>query len=157
MNSKEPEYQYKNPEKIFQKLIDGTVNIRQFYYKKVFHSYDNQEDRISYIDIADLGDLIVKKLRKNNTSEFKQFFNNIESIFIDCDKETSNLLVAGLFESLQKSDIDYYNSFNQWLKPNSKTKWDRIIDFWEGKDWRTTKEERESRKNEMNKILKNRK
>jgi hypothetical protein len=157
MDSKKPEYQYKNHENIFRKLIDGTVNIRQFYYKKIFHSYDSQEDRISYVDIAELGNLVVKKLKKNHTSEFEQFFNNIESIFIDCDKEASNLLVAGLFESLQKSDIDYYNSFNQWLKPNSKTKWDGIIDFWEGKDWRTTKEKRESRKKEIDKILKNKK
>lgn len=153
MESTEPTYQYKESEGIFRKLIDGTVDIRQFYYKKIFHSYDNQEDRLAYIDIADLGTLIVKKLKKNKTSEFEKFFNNIESIFIDSDKDARNLLVAGLFESLQTSGIDYYNSYNKWLKPKSKVEWDSIIDFWEGKDWRTTKDERDERKKEIQKIL----
>ncbi len=143
------EYQYKNPEKIFRKLIDKTVDIRQFYYKKIFHSYNSQDDRLAYIDIADLGILIGKKLKKDKTSEFEQFFDNIEEILSDADYDATNLIVVGLFESLQNSGVDYYNSYDKWLKQISKNKWDGLIDFWEGKGWRTTEEKQK----EIQKIL----
>ena len=53
------------------------------------------------------------------------------------------LIVIGLFEGIQNiggSEIDYYRSFDKWLKNNSLKAWRELIDFWEGDDWRKAAE-----------------
>ena len=53
------------------------------------------------------------------------------------------LIVIGLFEGIQNiggSEIDYYRSFDKWLKNNSLKAWRELIDYWEKDDWRKTAE-----------------
>ena len=158
MKSTEPKYNYENLETVFRKLIENTVDIRQYYYKKIFHSYEHMEERkeSGYNDIGDLALLILKKKRKEETSEFEQFFKNVEVILSGADYDVTNLIVVGLFEGIQNaggSEIDYYKSFDNWLEPNSKKEWDNLIDFWEGTEWRIPKDEREKKEKEIQKIL----
>ena len=57
-----------------------------------------------------------------------------------CDNEVETLLVIGLFEDIQNiagPEGNYYTGFNDWLSPLSKLNWERVIDFWEGIDWRS--------------------
>ena len=61
-----------------------------------------------------------------------------------------------MFEGIQNvggPEIDYYNSFDLWLQPTSKKKWDELIDFWEGKEWRVPNKERNRREKEVKNIL----
>jgi len=49
----------------------------------------------------------------------------------------------GLFEGIQNiggSEIDYYRSFDKWLKNNSLKAWQDLIDLWESDDRRKTSE-----------------
>lgn len=63
------------------------------------------------------------------------FFKKVEEILQTCDSEIENLIVIGLFESIQNiggNQINYYSAYDKWLKPLSKSKWEALIDFWEG-------------------------
>ncbi|MCT8341258.1 hypothetical protein MG296_14420 [Flavobacteriaceae bacterium TK19130] len=158
MNKIEPKYHFNDLELTFRKLIENTTDIRQFYYKKISDPYLNKEERkeSAYNDIVELAFLILRKKRKSDTKEFKQFFCNVEEILSDADYDVKNLIVVGLFEGIQNvggPEIDYYKSFDLWLKPKSKNEWDELIDFWEGKEWRVSDEEREKREKEVKKIL----
>jgi hypothetical protein len=110
-------------------------------YLKEEYKNDNSI-RLNYIDIAEISRLIIAKHEAGQTERFEMFFENVEEILKNCDPEIENLIVIGLFESLQNiggREINYYSAYDKWLKPVSKLKWFELIDFWEGKKWRNSK------------------
>ena len=132
-----------NIDNVFETLI-STDNV----LKEVFDSYikdeykDNKDERLNYFDIAEISRHLIDRLKNRQTENFDIFFDAVENILNDCDTEIENLIVIGLFEGIQNKsgpEINYYTSFDKWLKPVSKAKWDKLIDFWEGKDWRKNK------------------
>lgn len=89
--------------------------------------------------MAELARYLVERFNRNETEKFNVFFEAVELILNSCDAKVKNLIVVGLFEDIQNAggtEINYYTSFDKWLKPMSKAKWDEIIDVWEGRDWR---------------------
>jgi len=93
--------------------------------------------------MADISRFIANKKLSGEVEYFEIFFENVETIFTNADETVRNLIVVGLFEDIQNiggKEIDYYRSFDQWLKPNSLKAWRTLIDFWEGKDWKKTNE-----------------
>ena len=132
-----------NIDNVFETLI-STDNV----LKEVFDNYikdeykDNKDERLNYFDIAEISRYLIDRLKNRQTENFDAFFDAVENILNNCDTEIENLIVIGLFEGIQNiggPEINYYTSFDKWLKPVSKLKWEKLIDFWEGKDWRTNK------------------
>ncbi len=130
-------------EKVFQKLISDWSELTEFYNKEVKFDYDDPNDRLAYIDIGDISRFIVEKKNSGQTEKFEHFFENVEEIMIHGEHYVQELIVIGLFEGIQNiggSEIDYYRSFDKWLKNNSLKAWRELIDFWEKDDWRKTSE-----------------
>lgn len=133
---KEPELRYHESdiENVFQKLILEWDELTDFYNKEVKFDYDDPGDRLAYIDIGDISRFIVEKKKSGQTKEFEKFFENVEEIMIYGDHYVRELIVIGLFEGIQNiggSEIDYYRSFDKWLKNNSLKAWRELNDFWE--------------------------
>lgn len=128
-------------ESVFQKLVCSDVSLKKYYEDYMLEEYQGDlTERLPYYDIARIADVIKEKHKSNDTENFNILFTNIEEILESCDHYILELIVIGLFESLQNTaEIDYYTGFNKWLKPLSKKDSDELIDFWEGKEWRNKK------------------
>jgi hypothetical protein len=98
--------------------------------------------RLVYTDIGEICRFIVEKKKVNETESFETIFLNIENILNNCDKRTKDLITVGLFEGIHNiggTEIDYHYGFNKWLYTLTAEQWRAVIDFWEGKEWRTTR------------------
>lgn len=152
MNKPVFKYQEADIEQVFQKLIEDWDELTDFYNKEVKLDGEEPSERLAYIDIGAISRYIVDKKKSGQTENFSNFFQNIEEIMVHGDKYVQELIVIGLFEGIQNvggSEIDYYRSFDKWLKLKSLNAWRELIDFWEKDDWRKT--------NEREKILKTKK
>lgn len=142
---KKPEIKYHESEieQVFQRLISDWNELTDFYNKEVKFDYDDPNERLVYIDIGDISRFIVEKKRLGQTENFDTFFENVEEIMILGDDYVKNLIVVGLFEGIQNiggSEIDYYQSFDKWLKSSSLKAWRDLIDSWEGTNWKKSNE-----------------
>ena len=130
-------------DKIFEVIVSVDIRLKEHFDKYLFEEYKNDfTPRLYYLDIGEISRFIVDKTRSHQDSFLKTLFIQIEQILLNCDTEVENLIIVGLFESIQNiggSQIDYYYGFDNWLLPISKTKWDSLIDSWEGADWRNKK------------------
>jgi len=141
MQIPELKYYQSDLEKVFQKLISGWNELTEFYNTEIKFDYDNPSDRLAYIDIGDISKFIVEKKKSGQTENFEQFFENVEEIMNHGDHYVQELIVIGFFEGIQNiggSEIDYYRSFDKWLKNKSLKSWRELIDYWEKKDWKKT-------------------
>ncbi len=124
-------------------MISEGNELTEFYNTEVKFDYDDPNDRLAYIDIADISRFIVVKKKSGLTENFEQFFENVEEILIHGEHYVQELIVIGLFEGIQNiggSEIEYCRSFDKWLRNNSLKAWRELIDFWEKDDWRKTAE-----------------
>lgn len=121
--------------------IDPKLKISFSDYLANVYKGDNSK-RLSYIDIGEIARYINNNLKVGQTQFFQTFFETVEHILKNCDSYIEDLIVVGLFESIQNisgSEINYQSGFDNWLQPLSKLKWDNLIDSWEGNEWRTSK------------------
>lgn len=127
-------------DRVFAVLTSTDKELQKRFNKYLLDEYeDESSERLYYLDISEITRFIVDKIKAGQISFFEELFNQIEFILSNCDSYVEELIVIGLFEGIQNvggKDINYYQSFNQWLKPLSKRNWDELIDFWEGQDWR---------------------
>lgn len=124
---------------VFLVLTSTNEALKDHFDKYIHDEYDDLSERLSYLDIAEVARFLVDRVKTGQTSFFQEFFTQVEVILSKCDSYVNDLLVFGLFESIQNNggkEIDYYQGFDKWLNPISKQKWDGLIDFWEGNDWR---------------------
>ncbi|UTW60822.1 hypothetical protein KFE98_12385 [bacterium SCSIO 12741] len=136
-------YRESEVEAVFQKLVSNWVELANFYQKEVTYDYEAPSDRLPYVEMGDIARFIVDKKKSDNTEHFIPFFENVEELMIHGDQYTRELMVVGLFEGIQNrggSQIDYYRSFDKWLKPESLKAWRKLIEFWEKDDWKKTSE-----------------
>lgn len=143
MKKIEIKYHESDIESVFQKLISKWDELTVFYNTEMKVSYDDPNDRLPYLEIGDISRFIVEKKKSGQTENFEQFFENVEEIMIHGEHYVQELIVIGLFEGIQNNggkEIDYYHSFDKWLKNKSFKAWRELIDFWEKRDWRKTVE-----------------
>ncbi len=117
------------------------------YIKETYN--DGKEERSDYIDVCEINQFVFDKLNKKDFNNFDEFFSRVETILIECDEFTENLIVVGLLEGLQNQcgdDFDYHTGFDQWLKPKTKKAWDEIIHFWESDETKKAWEEMQNKK-----------
>jgi hypothetical protein len=130
-------------DKVFMTLTSFDEALTQHFDSYLTEAYRHDlTERLDYLDIAEISRFIVDKFKAHQLDLFPTFFLQVETILTDCDTHVDNLMVVGLFESIQNIgglDIDYHFGFDKWLQPVSKLKWDTLIDTWEGKDWRNKK------------------
>ena len=128
-------------EKVFKTLTSVDEELKSYFDQYLQKEYkDDISARLDFCDIAEIARFIVDKLKDGKTELLEPFFANVENVLNDCDNRVENLIIVGLFESIQNicgTEIDYHYVFNSWLKKLSKTKWDELIDSWEGKEWRS--------------------
>ncbi|NML65700.1 hypothetical protein HHL22_10835 [Hymenobacter sp. RP-2-7] len=127
--------------KVFVALTSTDEELRNYFSKYIHNEYDDDlSERLYYLDIAEIARFLVDKVEMEQTIFFQDLFAQIEVILSKCDSYVDELVVFGLFESIQNNcshrATDYYYSFDKWLHPISKQKWDGLIDRWEGEDWR---------------------
>lgn len=139
MKKIEIKYTKSNINTMFQKLISNWDELSEYYNKEV----KDFNDGLDYIDIGDIASFIVKKKKSGETEMFKVFFENVEEILVYGENYIKEIIVIGLFESIQNiggAEIDYYKSFDKWLKNESLKSWRELIDFWENDNWKKSKE-----------------
>ena len=131
-------------DKVFKTLTSSDNDLNQYFSDYLAKTYgDDSNERLHYIDIAEISKFIVGKFKTRQVYFFPNFFSQVETILANCDTYIDELIVVGLFEGIQNIcglDIDYYFGFDIWLLPLSKSKWDTLIDGWEGKNWRNRKQ-----------------
>lgn len=148
----ENKYKYREIKQVFEKLISNIPELKEHVLKEVDLTNYSIEEDLPYIDVGSISRFVVEKKLKDQTSTFTQLFENVEEIYVNGDDEVKNFIVVGLFEGIQNiggSKINYYQSFQEWLQPNSRTAWDSLIDSWEGTGWRISKEKQK----EINDLL----
>jgi hypothetical protein len=137
-NGKKIEFKFteNNIEKLFYELISDNLELKELY--EIYSNEKHPENGIThYCDIEQISDYIVSKIIIEETQNLGKLFEKIENILKSCDNYVENLIVVGLFEGIQNpGKVEYHFGFNKWLKPISKLKWDKLIDFWEGEDWK---------------------
>lgn len=126
---------------VFETLISTDNMLKEVFDNYIKEEYkEDKDEHLKYVDIAEISRYVIERFKNGQDENFDAFFDAVENILNNCDTEIENLIVIGLFESIQNiggSDINYHTSYDKWLKPVSKSKWDELIDVWEGKDRRT--------------------
>jgi hypothetical protein len=128
-----------NTDKAINLLNDSLTGFKDKWEN--FIRQEHQEypkDRNDYIDIAEIARNIRDRILLGQTNDFYKFFDNLELILNNCDKDLEELMVVGLIEGIQNvcggQKINYWTGFDIWLKPTTKKHWDNLIYSWEGKD-----------------------
>ena len=126
-------------DKVLSELASVDKELSDYFKKYLHEEYKGDKNkRLDYIDIGAIANFIIDKVRIGQTERFQLIFDKVETVLFNCDNSVENLIVVGLFESIQNTcgtEIDYHYVFNNWLGQLSKTKWDELIDTWEGKEW----------------------
>ncbi len=92
-------------------------------------------DLYNGIDI--ISDAIVDSLESKDTQNFLWLFALIEKYLKEGDSEVKELLSYGLIDHLQESLIKNrikLDAFDPWLRNETKTVWQSMIDIWSQAD-----------------------
>jgi len=92
---------------------------------------DDDEGLPCYLFLAQLAEHIAQE-RENSKS--KAFFERVESVLTGGDHYSQEACTVGLLEDLQKNLIkrkEQLSQFEQYMKPQTKKMWKRVIDFWD--------------------------
>ena len=125
-------------------IASADDELKEYFDIYVSEEYKIDEvERLDYMDIGEIARFILIKFKVKQSETLKVLFDKVETLLIDCDSQTENLIVVALFESLQNicgTETDYHFVFDPWLRTTSKEKWDKLIDSWEGTEWRISKD-----------------
>lgn len=125
---------------VLAELASTDKELKEFFKTYLHNEYKGDKaKRLDYVDIGEIARFLVDKLQVGQTQMFQTFFEKVERILNNCDSYVNDLIVVGLFGSIQNicaTSIDYHHVFNPWLGHVSKIRWDELIDNWEGEEWR---------------------
>lgn len=87
----------------------------------------DEDGRLLYIDMADLGRHLKRKVGAGDTAEFPAVFELVERLHVEGDRWVQELATIGLLEALNPDE-----RFIPWLGPVSLNWWRRLDRFWSG-------------------------
>ncbi len=99
---------------------------------------ENDSDPINaglpYIGMAAVARFLATKVRSGDTSMFEVFFDAVERCLHEGDDEAVNLVVVGLLEDLQNSNVTELDNevWEPYLRPTTRGAWRAVEDFWNG-------------------------
>ena len=132
-----------NTKRAVVEIANSFENLNEYwenYLKLEYSDYENE--RNDFMDMSAISRHLISLMQKNDTSDFIMFFTSVEKVLNKCDTDTEELIVTGLLESIQNNaidnKIDISDSFDIWLQPTTKKRWNELIDFWDGKQQKTT-------------------
>lgn len=78
-------------------LLSANQNMHEAFYKYLEEEYNDNSERLYYVDIGEIARHLVIDFKKGETSYFNLFFEKVEAMLQSCDSEVETLLVIGLF------------------------------------------------------------
>jgi predicted RNase H-like HicB family nuclease len=99
----------------------------------------NDEDDIvsglRYFDMATVAEYLGERLRAGETDSFASLFQAVERCLLEGSPEAVELVVVGLLEDLQNSNVTKVEDDSRWhrfLGPVTRRAWQAVDDFWQG-------------------------
>ncbi|WP_075617970.1 DUF7674 family protein [Paenisporosarcina indica] len=122
-------------EQVMGLLLSACPSYFERWEKYLKENYEDGDEQLVYIEVADFADHIIELYKLNETEEFKAVFEVIELLHIQGNDFVKELATIGLLEDIQLSlsDKQEHDFFLKYLKPESLKGWNYLIDFWLGK------------------------
>lgn len=123
-------------EQIMKRLLTACLSYRKRYEQYVEHHYEVGEKRLIYVDIGDFVEYTIECVQSGKTSEFEDLFEVIEQFLVNGDAEVQEFATVGILETFQNKSPDRnieYREWERWLHPESKRRWNLLIEDWNGK------------------------
>jgi len=121
---------------VMQLLLQACPSYQKQWDAYVQDNYENGDEQLLYIDLADFATHFVDLYKKHELREFPAVFDVIELLHISGDDFVKEAASVGLLEDLQNrllSNAINMNAFNQYLKQESLKWWNHLNDFWDSK------------------------
>ncbi|WP_442600757.1 DUF7674 family protein [Paenibacillus sp. KN14-4R] len=123
-------------EMVMDILVEACPSYKLRYEKYIKETYEPGEEILIYVDISDFIDHIIDLKRNEKTKELVIIFNVVELLHIIGNEFVKEFATIGFLESLLHELTNQgieQNTFESYLKPVTKTWWNNLIDFWNGK------------------------
>jgi hypothetical protein len=91
--------------------------------------------RLPYLEIAAVVRELAVRLHGSDTACFESFFAAVERCLLEGDHETVEMILVGLLEDLQNSNMTKFSDFTVWephLGPTTARGWRAVAEFWAG-------------------------
>lgn len=100
----------------------------------VEHDADPISGRLSYLEMSAITRFLADKLRSGDTANFEAFFKGVERCLHEGTDEAVTLVIVGLLEDLQNSNITNVEKgvWLPFLEPTTRRAWQAVVDFWNG-------------------------
>jgi hypothetical protein len=100
----------------------------------VEHDADPVGGGLSYLEMAAVARFLAAKVRSGETGRFGPFFEAVERCLHDGDDEAVTLVMVGLLEDLQNSNITELDNevWVPYLSPTTRRAWQAVEDFLSG-------------------------
>lgn len=123
-------------DQVMEMLLISSPSYKNRYDKYIKENYKPGEERLIYIEVCDFIHHLFDNYLKREVDEFDNIFELIERLHTDGDDPVKELATVGFLEDLQnillRQNIDLI-VFEVYLRPVSRTWWNNLIDFWNGK------------------------
>ena len=98
------------------------------------HDSDPVSGGLSYLEMAAVARFLAGKMRSGDTGRFGTFFDSVERCLHEGDGEAVTLVMAGLLEDLQNSNVTELDNevWVTYLRPTTRRAWQAVEDFWNG-------------------------
>jgi hypothetical protein len=90
--------------------------------------YDEGEEQLLYIDLADFSNHLIELLMENKIGEFPHIFDVVELLHTNGDEYVKEAVTVGLLEDIYLDEIS--EGFLPFLRPESFRWWNKLKDFW---------------------------
>jgi hypothetical protein len=121
---------------VIQLLLKACPSYKKRWEEYVQDNYENGDEQLLYIDLADFASHLVDLYKQNELNEFPAVFDVIELLHTSGDDIVKEAATIGLLEDLQNGLLNNEintNVFNKYLKQESLKWWYHLNDFWDGK------------------------
>ena len=90
---------------------------------------------LPYLQMAAVARYLGERMRKGETDGFGPLFRAVEDCIVRGDNEAQTLVIVGLLEDLQNTNVTQVNDLSLWapyLGPASLRAWEAVERFWDG-------------------------